>query len=246
MGSLDRPGEPPDVPDEAGPAKRVPGPDSGPWLNLDNESEENLRAFLGLDREDRLPDLAEAVEVPEFSVLAKDWDVVAGVEPPDYRNPDAKDSLGLERGQEVIVGKHGSEDNPRRVAEVQDNGRLLDKADEPEPELPSGEELLELEDDEKSKYEQIVETGRRADFIENVESSGARTIGTIEDLIRERPQPTGAYAGTPEHPAVQRADRDALHGGELVVAPILVGLLVHHGVSAVRDWLRHEKQSTGA
>jgi hypothetical protein len=224
MGSLDRPGEPPDVPDEAAPAKRMPGPESGPWLNLDNESEENLRAFLGLDRDGRLPDLAEAVEVPEFSVLAKDWDVVPGVEPPDYRNPDAKDSLRLERGQDVIVGRHGSEDNPRRVAEVQDDGRLLDKPDEPEPDLLSGEELVEIiEDDDKSRLAQARDMALKPATIEATKDLGEHYGPKVRLMLEDPPGPPRCIVGTPDRQvATEQQVPSGFEGlGSLVVVPIL-------------------------
>jgi hypothetical protein len=228
MGSLDRPGGQPDLPDETAREKGVPGPESGPWLNLDNESDDELLSFLGLDRDDPRPDLtpprwnsADKVVVPEFSVRAKDWDVVPGIDPPDYRNPDAKDSLKLERSQEVIVGKQGSEDNPRRVAEVQDDGRLTDKPDAPEPEVPSGEELLEPDDSKKSKFDRGLDQATNAETIEGTQDTVGEYGRIFQDLHGERPTGTATVARMPDQPVVLHPPASQIDIGLLAVLPFI-------------------------
>src|SRR5262245_37611562 len=116
MGNLDRPGGQPDVPEEAGPAKVPQAKESGIWLNLDRQTDEQLRSALGLDRVDR-NDPADI----------------------DYLAHDPR--VGSDRT--VIVGKSDSPDNPKRLAIPTDDGRLVD-VEGPVPDDPSGEELLEL------------------------------------------------------------------------------------------------------
>jgi len=61
--AFDRPGgapEVPDTPDEVGAPERRTQERSDTWLNIDNESDEQLLSFLGLDRDDRVePDVAD-------------------------------------------------------------------------------------------------------------------------------------------------------------------------------------------
>lgn len=51
--AFDRPGEVPDAPDELGASARRAPDRSDTWLNLDNESDEKLLSFLGLERADK-------------------------------------------------------------------------------------------------------------------------------------------------------------------------------------------------
>jgi hypothetical protein len=214
MGIRDRPSEPPDVPDEAGVAKG-------------GSPAENAPAVPNLDR-----------------LSDEDLRSAFGRDDPtdvDYLSFDPR----FERGQTVIIGKTGSPDNPKRYAEIRDDDQVVDlDTEEPLPDLPTGEDLIEPGEKGRSKYDKILEAGKKPETVENIDDASKEITRLVNEWI-DQPRPTGSYQGTPDRPAVYQEQPQGIDGA-IALAPVVLWLVAHYGVRSGLDRFNEWKQSRGS
>lgn len=186
----------------------------------------------------------DPVPVREFGVLAKDWDKQPGVETPDYRNPDAKDTLKFEPGDKVIVGKQGSEDNPRRYVSIGEGVHLVDEDEALEPRLPSGEDTLDLEDESRSKRDKVADVAAKSENIEDFEDVAKEVSRLVSEWL-EPPSPSGSYTGTPDRPVINAQQPQGIDGA-IAIVPVVLWLVAHYGIRSGLNRFNEWKQSRGS
>lgn len=131
--------------------------------------------------------------------------------------PDEGDSAKPEQPT-LVVGKFDDPYDPGRLARGDDK---LDESDE-------------LDDQRRSKYEQLLETVKDETNLQHLESVGEEAFRLAEGRLPDRVEPSGTHVGTPDRPAVYRASREELQGGEIAIAPVVIWLLGHYVVEKLR------------
>jgi hypothetical protein len=221
MGTLDRPGrdDSPDRLDELRPVSSEV-PSGGAGQNVERSTTE---------------DLAKAID--EYRPPGPE-DLDVDFESFDPRHP---------RGTLLIVGETGSPDNPKRLAYEGTGVNLFDAPpNQPIPDDPSGQEIVEMGSDRKSWAGRLVDGAARPEVLEGANDAAKEYGGRYEALL-EGPKPTGTATGTPDRPV---ADHQQQYGGNdwgmiLVGIPAATGILVANVVQFVRTKVEESRQSTG-
>lgn len=225
------------------------GKDPDKWVDpRDVLSPEDRARFYSRTHEAMSPEELPALEAKNIEL----YGVPAGWDDPDtFDDWGHPDELG-DRDQAADASGGGRDSPPATFAADgpdEEPGHRHDMPDEDDerkdawaeadtdqlPDDPSGEELLEPNDEGKSRSERFRENAAKPEVIEGAHDVGGRIISTFEDLYRDRPQSTGAVVGTADQPVVHQAPRDGIDGGALATLPFLALVMVHQAIRSVQD-----------
>jgi hypothetical protein len=154
---------------------------------------------------------------------------------PDYIAFDPR----LKPGEIVVIGTKAPEtgtepENPRRLARVADDGRIEElPRDDEVPDNPSGEELVQPDDDGASRYERFRDKISQPEVIEELPDMAERIRRAIETKVGE-PNPKGTHTGTREQPEFRPAQREGINEGSVTIGILVAYLVVDRAVRSVK------------